>query len=322
MNRFSLTAFARALFGGTGALLLTLPAHAQWLANNAISEIEHGYYATAPGGALPIFDPIDGQMFQPGGGYPTTAANPIAQRDTGVVGLPNVLISGAGPAGGMPVGFGGAGTALSLVNGGNRIGIAVNQYYVYDRSPLGFASTNIYGGSADFLNALGVPIAFKGGQFIGFRGRVGVGGYVAVGVRSVFEVFNAQGGLIQSVIPTPIVWASNGDGNFGNDVGLADFGIGYDLGAAGVGFSASSLVNLVVPAGGTLRMRGTVTVIADPDSDVEIDTVPLDNSALPLPEVGLGVSSNASAVLAPEPGTLALLIAPGFALLGRRRRTF
>lgn len=315
------------LSGGIAAAgliaFLAPAAHAQLAYAGGISEIEHAVYGTAPGGAAPLFSIDDGQLIEPGGFYPALAGQ-VGEVDTGVVGLPSALVTAAGA---IP-GFGGASTALTPVVGLGRAGIAATNYTIRDANIDGFASTNTFGVSGDFVNTAGVPLAFFGGHFLSFTGFCPLGGYLAVGVRSVFEVGTGIGaGFVPAAafVPIPIVFAY--DSLIGGT--RADFiQAGQWLVSTPtlntVSFAAASRMLIPIPVGATIRMRGTVTLIADPDASVDFADMPL-TSGFDMPDMGTGAASNAGAFFnAPEPGSLALGLLGGSALAGillRRRRS-
>ncbi len=330
---------ARLAFLAVATLGIPLSARAQFVYNGGVGEIEHAVYGlNAFGPAAPVFAFDDGQLLAPGGFYPSLNGAPLAEIDTGVQPLPlnpGFLFRTTAP-GAMP-GFGGATTQIRAVNTPRAIGIAVSNLSLTDASPAGFASTNTFGGSGLWTNVSGVNINFVGGNFMALNVNLNkpLGSYVAVGVRSVFEVFNPGGGLVSTFIPTPIVFAFDGF----NPVSRADFiqaGL-FQVQATGVNsvrFAATSLMNFAVPVGHSLRIRGASTLIADPGAEMELEAMP---NNFTLPDAGAGVSTDAEDAFAtgigtgpvtvPESGTLPLLAVGGSVLfLGsvvlRRRRRF
>lgn len=314
----------------TTSLFAAPAANAQFL-NLAASgyEIEHAYYGEVPGGAAPVYAIDDGQLLQPGGFLPALGVL-AAEHDTGPQAGPggfNANWVTAPGLGGFP--FGGANTHLFTVNTPTGFGIMSDSFSVADAS-FGVnpgISANTFGGFADYVNITGGFLTFRIGHFIAIRGQVDpLGGFVAAGVRSVFEFgFGAGAGFAptSSFTPTPIAFGWNGIGNAPTSVqaGQALFSSAGNQ----FQFAASSVANAILAPGATLRVRGALTIFADP-ADFSLDLMPL--TGLDLPDVGQGNATNAVDVLqggiatsAPEPGSLAFLGIGGlFSLVAIRRR--
>lgn len=298
--------------------------------------IEHAYYNKLVGGAAPSFALDDGQLLQPGAFLPAIGVQPagtppIVENEffgAGVGGFNANLVTAPG-MGGTP--FGGANTHLFTVNAGNAFGIASDSFSVADNSfgPVAGISANTFGGFADFVNITPVPLFFRIGHFISIRGQVDpLGGFVAAGVRSVFEFgFGAGGGFVptNSFTPIPIAFGWNGIGPAPTSVQAGQFLFASALNQ--FQFAASSVANAILFPGATLRVRGALTIFADP-ADISLDLMPLEG--LDRPDFGQGYSTNPGdafrgsvVAAAPEPGTLALAAFGG--ILGvamlRRRRT-
>lgn len=307
--------------------LLSTSAHAQFLYNGGVGEIEHAVYAlNGIGPAAPTFAFDDGQLLAPGGFYPSLAGAPIAEIDTGVQPLPlNPTFLFLNTPGGIMPGFGGATTQIRAVNSPRAIGVAVSNLSLTDNSPAGFASTNTFGGDGLWQNISGQNINFIGGNFMALSVNLNkpLGSFAAVGVRSVFELYNPANVLVNTFTPLPIVFAFDGF----NPASRADFIQAGQfqvqaLSPIAVRFAATSLLNFAVPAGHSLRIRGAATLIADPGADMELEAMP---SNFTLPDAGSGVSTDAEEafatgvgsgpVVVPEAGTLPLLLVGGAALL-------
>lgn len=316
----ALTAAAVSFVYVTAAALLTPgTARAQLFGlapGTAIGEFEQAVYAGAAGGPGPVFAVDDGQMLQPGGGYPSLGLL-INELDTGLIGLPGFL------ARAQDAQYGGGFANLTPVNGWNRAGLVSTNFFVRDFNVNGFISANTFGGTADFVNT--GPFAAVGnvGNFLGmtaFVDPLNVNSFVAVGVRSVIEVGVGVGAgfvPVNTLVATPIVMAFDGVGRGRPDFIQADRFLFQTPNLTTLRFSAVSTLPVVVPVGATMRVRGTLTLYADP-SDVSFDIFPLNDPSLGVaPDFGTGGSSNADAVLgstsAPEPGTFSLA---AIALLG------
>ena len=278
--------------------------------------IEHAVYALGPGGALPVFAPPflglgQGQMQQPGGGYPRLVQPPVFQVDTGVfpilANVPYSLVTPPVP----PAGFGGASTTLIGVGFGGRAGLAATNYTVFDAAVNGFASTNTFGAQGDYVN-VGPGFVATFGHFLSGFVFAAPGGYVAAGVATGFDI-DFQGGVglfftpDLTLAPQNIVMAFDGVGVGRVEILDADFLVGLVVNQE-LTFGAVSLTAPVfIPAGASVRMRSTVTLVADPGSFFDVLDFP--EELLPhLPDLGLGVARNADGLLSavPEPGAAAL----------------
>ena len=309
-------------------LFVATAANAQFF-NLAASgfQIEHAYYGKAAGGAAPVYALDDGQLLQPGGFLPGLGPL-VVQNDTGPqagAGGFNANWVTAPGLGGTP--FGGANTHLFTVNNPAGFGIVSDSFSVADASfgPVLGISANTFGGFADFVNITGGFLNFRIGHFLAIRGQVDpLGGFVAAGVRSVFEFgFGAGGGFVPTSFFVPVPIAFGWDGGIGLDSVQAGQ---FQFASAGnqFQFAASSVANALLAPGATLRVRGALTIFADP-ADFSLDLMPL--TGLDLPDIGSGHAINAptafrGALAAPEPGSLALLAfggVLGFAAIRRRK---
>jgi len=282
---------------------------------------------------LPFGDPAglgtSGGMRAPGFNYPAFPVIPwpaVFQNDTGnfpmLANVPNSLITPANISG-----FGGAATSMVGVGGGGRAGVSAN-FSLKDASPKDAfrASTNTFA-SAVVYNSVGVTIT-RFGHFLGATANVPVGGYAAAGVKSIFEIGThnpVTGAFAVDAFwePLPIIVAFDGAAGPLADVIQAQF---FNFNTLGQSLSFATLSTTpfaVIPAGKSVRMRSTVTLVADPDA--ELDMIPissffdvfteLDSGAL----LGFGASTDANNLLTPEP-TSAVILLPAFALIGRARR--
>lgn len=319
----------------TTSLFAAPAANAQFNLAASGYAIEHAYYNKLAGTPGPVFAFDDGQLLSPGaflpaiGGQPA-GSPPVVQNEIfgafpGGFAASLVTLPGLG---GTP--FGGANTNLFTVNTPAAFGIVSNSFSVADNSfgPVLGVSANTFGGFADFVNITGLPLNFRIGHFISIRGQVDpLGGFVAAGVRSVFEFgFGAGGGFVPTNSFTPLPIAFGWDGGVLPDVVQAGQFLFASAGNQ-FNFAASSVAGAWLAPGATLRVRGALTIMADP-ADFSLDLMPLDGS-LDLPDIGSGHATNApdsfagSVAAAPEPGSLALLACGG--MLGfvaiRRRKT-
>jgi hypothetical protein len=299
-----------------------------------VGRIEHGVFNYAGVNAAAafngFFNPIiadGGAMSTPGFGYPGVVGAPTFEVDTGGVGLiANVPIF-LNTAPNAPSGFGGATTQLVGVAGGGRAGVAATNYTLSDNhvNGSGLASTNTFAASVVYNN-VGGAINPRFAQFFAAGVNLTPGGFGMVGVKSVFEVgdYNALTGAftVDSFWePLPILLAFDGTGP------RADMIQGQFFSFGGVGNSltfgaVSTTPPLAVAVGKSVRIRGTISLVADPAS-IEMIDLPLD--MLPnLDGIDLvaGASMNSGSIV-PEPGSVLLLalgagMALGFAHRGRR----
>lgn len=296
-----------------------------------VGRIEHAIFNTVAGGMPAVFDghfnPViadGGDMSAPGFNFPAIAGAPLFENDTGAIGLiANVPVTWTTPAH-LPTGFGGATTTMVGVGGGGRAGIATTNFNLFDNAPLGRASTNTFAGSVDYIN-IGGPIIGRYAHFLSASAVSPVGGYVAAGVKSVIEVDPAGGvGLAFNPVffwePLPIIMAFDGVavGN-PNDFIQAQF---FRFNAVGQALTFSGISTtpiLTIPAGASVRIRGTVTLIADPDGSMEFEDLPPDLVAeAGAIDFGMGGSGDALNYI-PEPTALAPILL-GALMLGRRQR--
>lgn len=302
-----------------------------------IGRIEHANGALFGGGALPLFDGTNyyfdpslgvesgGAMSAPGGFFPSLGAIPwpaAPHVDTGGFGMtanvPYSLITGPGING-----FGGASTTMVGVGGSGRAGVAATNLTLLDVGDGTRSSTNTFAASVQYVNVGAPLIGARYGHWLSAIGVVPVPGYVAASVRSVLEVnYTGATGYAftadDAYDPGDIIMAFDGTGGLA-DILIADFSAVANPDAATIEFSALSLTPAFnIPVGASIRIRGTVTLIADPDATIGLIDFPLDLGNDPF-NLGFGGSSNATTEMLPEPASLSLLLLGATALLRRRR---
>ena len=298
-----------------------------------VGRIEHAIGAVAapgPAGAVfdGFFDPVvgsGGAMVAPGFNYPTFPGVPwpvLFENDTGAFPMTaNTVYSLASPA--NATGFGGATTSMVGIGGGGNAGVLGN-FTLFDQAPDGFSSTNIFGASVDYVN-VGGPVVGRYAHFIAASAFAPVGGYVAAGVKSIIEV-DLQGGTGPAFTtdffwePLPIIMGFDGAAGPLADVIQADEFV-FNTVAQSLTFGAISYSPvLTIPAGASVRIRGTLTFVADPGASIEqIDMPPeLVDDFL----IGTGASQDAMSILVPEPASwaMALVSVAGVLVYGRHRR--
>lgn len=297
-----------------------------------VGRIEHSVVATNPGGAGAVFDGFfdpatgtGGALKQPGFGFPATTGLTAMDVDTGAVGLTANVPIFLNTAANLPLGFGGATTTMVGLGSG-RAGLAATNFTLIDAGPDGSASTNTWGGSVDYINNSGFAQVGRFGHFISAHGTAPLGGYLAVGVKSLIEVDSGGGtgaGFTPDAFwePLPIIMAFDGVGvgNAGDFI-QADY-FRYLVSGQNVTFSGISVSPVLnIPNGWSIRIHGTTSLIADPQATMDFDMLPADLLAeAPQFNWGNGSSTDAN-LLMPEPGTLSLLGIAAFAVMGRRKR--
>ncbi|MCC7351388.1 MAG: PEP-CTERM sorting domain-containing protein [Phycisphaerales bacterium] len=328
----------RALIGcGTLALLfVTSEAMAQFTPavgpGTGVGRIEHAVIGTNAGGPAAVFDGFfdpatgsGGALKQPGFNFPATTGATAMDNDTGAVALVADVPIFLNSAANIPLGFGGATTTMVGLGSG-RAGLAATNFSLYDAGPDGSASTNTWGGSVDYVNNSGIAQVGRFGHFISAHGTAPLGGYLAVGVKSLIEADTGGGtgaGFTPDFFwePLPIIMAFDGVG-VGNasDFIQADY-FRYLVAGQNVTFSGISVSPVLnIPNGWSIRIHGTTSLVADPQATMDFDPMPQDLLAeAPGFSWGNGSSSDALQLL-PEPGTFSLLTLAAFAVLGRRKR--
>lgn len=301
-------------------------------AGSGVGWMEHAFGPVGglvPGGAaadfngfyspnLPFGDPAglgtSGGLRAPGFFYPEFATIPwpaVFESDSGNFPMvANTVYNWITPA--NISGFGGATTSMVGVGGGGKAGVAAN-FSLSDASPKDAlqASTNTFAASVVYNSVGGTFSRF--GHFLASDVAVPLGGYAAAGVKSIFEIgihdpFTGAFAMESFWEPLPILVGFDGAGGPLVDVIQAQFFNSAIAGQTGT-FSAVSTTPLAfIPHGRSVRMRSTVTLIADPDATFTMIDLPLDMQAhLGGPLLGFGASTNADQMLVPEPTTLALL---------------
>ncbi|MCA9254332.1 MAG: hypothetical protein KDA33_01785 [Phycisphaerales bacterium] len=296
-----------------------------------VGRIEHSVFALGAGGPGAVFDGFfnpaiadGGDLLTPGFNYRTLVGAPTFDHDTGALGLIANVPVGLATAPNAAAGFGGATTQMVALAGNGRAGLAATNFTLYDNNANGFSSINVFGGSVDYVN-VGAPIVGgRFGHFLSATAVAPVGGYIAAGVKSIIEIDFAGGtglgfGADAFWEPLPILVAFDGVGIGRADMIQADVGLSSFV-AFGqtLSFSAAAAsVPLNIPIGASIRMRSTVTLIADPEATIEIADLPMNygNSF----DFGVGGASN-GAQFVPEPGSLGFLLIGGCLMQLRRQR--
>ncbi len=298
------------------------------IAPGSAGVIQHGTYAVGAAGGGPAFD-VNGFMTNPGAGYPTVGAANALGNAAGALNPPGLNLVTA-PAPGPPA-FGGATTTFSA-RGGGRAGLWWSRNSVRDNpANEGFGSYNVSGGDVTFNNGA----VAAGGRcgvympFTGFVNQAGAGGnaYVASSLLAQFTIRNAGGGVIQDFL-LGVIAASDGVGPRADGVSL--FGVTTAGAWNPIGFFGYlptvngqftsfrgygiGLQQILVPAFGSLTVKGRWTMLADPDSGEDFeDTFGNDPDVLAnLPDFGYNP--------VPEPTSFAVL-GLGVLALARRRRS-
>lgn len=315
-------------------------------AGSGVGWMEHAFGPvgglTAPGGAaaefhgyyhpnLPWGDPAglgtSGGMRAPGFNYPEFPAIPWAavfESDTGNFPMvANTVYNLATPP--NLTGFNGATTSMVGVGGGGKAGVAAN-FSLSDASPKDAfqASTNTFAASVVYNSIGGTVIEL--GHFLASDVSVPLGGYAAAGVKSIFEIGDhnpATGAFAVDAWwePLPILVVFDGALGPGADLIQAEFFTSAIAGQAGTFAAVSTTPVAFIPHGKSLRMRSTVTLVADPDATLTMIDLPLDlQGHLGGPFLGFGASSNARDLLVPEPTSIGLIVIGWASLLGMARK--
>lgn len=302
------------------ALAVSWPARGDLLLSTNGGGITFGVSpAGAPQAGAPVFDPF-GALLSAGSGYPLQGpATPPVQSFFGGYTNAGGNLAGAGiaavanPAAIAP-GFGTGATALRAAGGPAGGGIFWTQGSVSDPLANGVASLNISKGTAEFIQA-NTPLTGNPGVYLSVAGSLGnqPGAYVEAALDASFVLARAGGGPPITLGIINVTIASDGPGALPDFVSANSFtrfnGAGANtFTAAGV----SLLPAITLNPGDVLFMDGTLTLLADPPmSDVIFQLNPLPFDA-PIPTFGVGA--------APEPSSIALLVAGAVAVSLRRHR--
>jgi hypothetical protein len=283
-----------------------------------IARIEHGVFGYAGASNPALFNghfhpefALGGNMFTPGFGFPVVGGGPVFEVDTGKQGLlPNVpIFLNTAPHG--PSGFGGATSRLVGVGGGGRAGVAVTNYSLSDNNlnGSGLASTNTFAASVVYTNA-GPAFNARFAHFLATSVNLAPGGLGMAGVKSIFEVgdyFPLTGVFNVDAFwePAPILLAFDGLGIRADMVQGEFFNI-LPSGNSALFSAVSTTQPLFIGVNKSVRIRGAISLIADPAS-IDIIDLPLDMQAhLDGIDLGMGGSQNAEA-LVPEPSSIVML---------------
>jgi len=271
----------------------------------------------------PVYDPVTGELVNIGGlpggaGYGSLGA-PVAPVSTfgGGVAAPAAPLT--------PLGFGAAQPAVPAVNFGDALGGSAmlaattfnggsgaavywrNPTYIWDTGVDGRASVNFSRGIANFTDTTadvkvpGVGLAITG--TLGGQGPAGA--FVAATLDGRFSIFNAAGTLINS-FSTSVAIVSDGPGARGDFVTATPSVAGSTLFSNFIFPSANTffawgvdlLPAVAIPAGGSVRLDGTLSLVADPDVNLALDILPAD---APMPDFGLIGSA------VPEPTSIVMM---------------
>ena len=288
-------------------------------------------------------NPAGGAIYGPSGDLQNVAGLPGAGAGYGSVGAPVAAVGGPGggisapaaplgtfgafhpavPAAGFGDTFGGS-AKLRAISFGPEAGIFwTNPTFIYDSGPNGRASDNFSRGVATFTDNVGglstpyVALAIRGS--LGNQGLDGA--FVAASLLGNFSIFDALGNLVNSLSASVAV-VSDGPGprnDFVTNIpsGGADVFYGGIFGAGLNSFEAYGVDILpaaAIPVGGTVRLDGTLSFIADPNSYLTLDVIPLN---VPLGDFGFLAANSI-----PEPSSIGLLAIAGlvFTAVWRRRQ--
>lgn len=282
---------------------------------------------------FPLAGRFPGEMLDPGFGYPDMSAPPVVVSSVGGPLNPGFLF-GVQPRVGA---FGGGHTVMAARAAGRWGGIFWPSFSIADFAPAGgTASTNVSNGVAVLGNGR-QGFSARAGAFLGVRGFIrkplgpgGEIGFVAASLAGRIGVFNAAGGLLQTIDPAIFI-RSDGPGlrvdvtnssifvdGVLNPPGTAAFNVLFLPGS--ISFIAWGVISVPVeiPRNGFVTLDGTLSLAADPDVTLEVFTVPFSElpSDVPLPDIGF-------AAYVPEPSSLAFVVAGGGMLsliVVRRRR--
>jgi hypothetical protein len=305
-------------FGPVGGLTVPGPAAADF----------HGFFDPGPPFGDPTAAGTSGGMRAPGFNYPAFPAIPwpaVFENDTGNFPMTaNTVYNWFTPP--NITGFNGATTSMVGVGGGGKAGVAAN-FSLSDASPKDAfqASTNTFAASVVYNSIGGTTTKF--GHFLASSVSVPLGGYAAAGVKSIFEIGIHNPATGEFTVgsfwePLPVLVVFDGAAGPLVDIIQAQF-FGSTIAGQSGSFAAASTTPLAfIPHGESVRMRSTVTLVADPDA--RIDRLPVQSFfdvfvELDGPFLGFGASTDARDLLVPEPGSLTLL-AIGLAWLAARSR--
>lgn len=278
----------------TFAWSLTLGANTGWIS-----------FSVKPAGgpsAAPAFGG-NGELLSPGSGYPLLGAAMAPVQTFGPAAIASGLTGVANPALIDAGAFGAGSTTLQALGAPWGGAIVWNSAFVMDLAANGLVSANDSQGTATLIN-LG-PGAFvgTGGGFLAVSGSVGLsGGYVAASLT----------GTIGGIPITPIVVASDGSGPLKDFVSAGTAKSFIPTGPNSFFAWGVSIIPAAfnIPLGGNVLLQGTLSLIADPDSSIELGVLP---PSAPRPDFG-------TAGNVPVPGTLLLLASGLVALAGIRKK--
>jgi hypothetical protein len=327
--------FMEHAYGPVGGMVVPGPAPANF----------NGFYAP---NAFPLGDPTlpgtSGGMQAPGFNFPAFPAVPwpaVGENDTGNFGMvANTVYPLATAPTAIGPGFGGATTSMVGVGGGGRAGVAAN-FTLGDITALDapvLVSTNTFGAMVVYDSVGGTNAQF--GHWLAANAVVPPdgSGFVLAGVKSIFEIgfHNPATGVFTLPAapgiwvwePLPVLFTFDGDGVGLVDAIQADF-FAVNALAGSASFGALSITPpAVIPAGMSVRMRGTITLVADP-ADIQmlpLDLFPSVASQIGPDFLGMGASTDAALHLnnVPEAGAAVLvgavsLVSAGVGWAYRRR---
>jgi hypothetical protein len=282
------------------------------------------------GGA--VYDPVTGQLVNIGGlpggaGYGSLGA-PVTPVSTfgGGVAAPAAALTPAGFGGTQPavpgkdfgdtIG-GSARLAASTFGGGGGAGVFwLNPTYIADKGADGRASVNFSQGIANFKDTTAdVKVPGVGLAIIGTLGGQGpAGAFVAATLDGRFSVFNAAGGLINS-FSTSVAIVSDGPGPRGDFVTATPSVGGSTLFSNFItpgsntfyAWGVDILPAVAIPAGGSVRLDGTLSLVADPD------VLNLSLAAIP---TGINTGDLTFNASIPEPTSIVMMVLGIAATLG------
>jgi len=270
--------------------------------------------AGAPVAGAPLFG-ANGELLSAGSGYRLTAATaPPAQFVGGGIAAPSAPIAGGftGTANPAIIDTGQYGAGFDTIRAATfpgGAGVFWPNFMVRDNVANGFASINDSRGFANFTTAFrytGVP-----GAYLAVRGTLGnqPGAFVEAAIFGTFTINDPLIG-IYTLGPAAVVIASDGTGPLADGV-FAGAGAMFGAGTNNfLAYGVNILPRVTMSPGSTVRIDGTLSLIADPQSFIGIDLLPPD---ILKPDFGAFAS-------VPEPGTYAWITVCISSTLGFVRR--
>lgn len=251
------------------------------------------------------------KLLSPGGGFPLLGASTQVSLDPG----PALIVSpGLNLVLGLTGDFGGGNTRLRAFDDVNPLpgfsaGIvwesgSVSDYPNVPPSPR-TASVNVSKGSGTFKNNSFDTLSLIGGGWLSVFGNVGVpDGYVAASLA----------GTIGGIAIDPIIIASDGVGPRNDFIKSGTWQSQPINGQAQFRAAGVSLIPVLISMapGEEISIEGTLTLIADPDSGLELAPLP---PGAPLPNLG-----PSGGTVIPTPAVLPGLISMGIAAWRKRRQ--